>query len=184
MPPLWSAACQQARRRPNDTRPAIFLAALAYCSGRARRGALAADAPPAARGPPFVRRGPGDDRAHAGSGSTGWARPPASAMAPALSRTTGRSGLRPDHRHGKTNELLRGETAVLSNQIDDISRDRDRLTGEVDQRRAALEQLETKVTTLSGEAGSETRPSLRRSSNRSARRWPGPLPVAVSSRPS
>ena len=35
----------------------------------------------------------------------------------------------------KTNELLRGETAVLSDQVEDMSRDRDRLTGEVGERR-------------------------------------------------
>ena len=81
--------------------------------------------------PPLVRRGPGDDRAHAGA-----ARPAG------LDDQRARSALRfleqqVDQASGeiagtdKTNESLRGETAVLSDQIEDLSRDRDRLTGEV-----------------------------------------------------
>ena len=51
---------------------------------------------------------------------------------------------------GKTNESLRGETAVLSDQINGLSRDRDRLTGEAGEHAAAQAALETQVTTLSG----------------------------------
>lgn len=54
---------------------------------------------------------------------------------------------------GKTNEALRGETAVLSDQVDGLSRDRERLTGEAGERAAALSALESQVTALSGELG-------------------------------
>jgi chemotaxis protein MotB len=56
---------------------------------------------------------------------------------------------------GKTNESLRGETAVLSDQLEGVSRDRDRLTSEVDQRRSALEQLESQVAALTDDLGRE-----------------------------
>ncbi len=51
---------------------------------------------------------------------------------------------------GKTNESLRGETAVLSDQINGLSRDRERLAGEAGEHAAAQAALETQVTTLSG----------------------------------
>jgi chemotaxis protein MotB len=54
---------------------------------------------------------------------------------------------------GKTNESLRGETAVLSNQLDGVSRDRERLAGEADERAAALAALQTQIAALSGELG-------------------------------
>jgi chemotaxis protein MotB len=56
---------------------------------------------------------------------------------------------------GKTNESLRGETAALSDQLEGLSRDRDRLTSEVDQRRTALERLEAQVAALTGDLGRE-----------------------------
>jgi chemotaxis protein MotB len=56
---------------------------------------------------------------------------------------------------GKTNESLRGETAALSDQLEGLSRDRDRLTSEADQRRTALERLEAQVAALTGDLGRE-----------------------------
>jgi chemotaxis protein MotB len=52
---------------------------------------------------------------------------------------------------GKTNESLLGETAALSDQLQDLSRARDQLQGAVGERQAALATLETQVSALSGE---------------------------------
>jgi chemotaxis protein MotB len=55
--------------------------------------------------------------------------------------------------NGKTAESLRGETAVLSDKLQDVSRARDQLEGEAGERGAALAALESRVEELSGELG-------------------------------
>ncbi len=54
---------------------------------------------------------------------------------------------------GRTNESLRGETALLSDQVEDISRDRDRLNDEAGQQRTALERLQAQMAAIEAEAG-------------------------------
>lgn len=54
---------------------------------------------------------------------------------------------------GKTNESLTGQTAVLSEQLQDLSRARDALQGQVGERGVALTTLESQVGSLTGELG-------------------------------
>ena len=101
-----------------------------------------------------VRRGPGDDRAHAGQAGPAGRAPPRSATRPCGSWTSRSS--RPTGEiagTGKTNELLTGQTAVLS-ETDPGPQPRPRRpSGRGWRAGAALTSLESQVATLTSELG-------------------------------